>query len=54
LHGQVLLRIDRPNFPRPPLDEVITETVQRLIGLYRTKMSKAAHHCDPPDRSVGR
>ena len=35
LHGQVLLRLDRPNFPRPPLDDVITETVQRLTGLNR-------------------
>lgn len=35
LHGQVILRLDRPAFPRPPLDDVITETVQRLIGLNR-------------------
>ncbi|MGH2441539.1 MAG: TetR/AcrR family transcriptional regulator [Chloroflexota bacterium] len=33
LHGQVSLRIDRPQFLRPPLDEVITQTVQRLVGL---------------------
>ncbi|MEO8750790.1 MAG: TetR-like C-terminal domain-containing protein [Allobranchiibius sp.] len=33
LHGQVTLRLDRPHFPRPPLHEVITETVQRLISL---------------------
>ncbi len=33
LHGQVSLRIDRPNFPRPPLDQVIAETVKRLVGL---------------------
>ena len=33
LHGQVTLRLDRPHFPRPPLHEMITETVQRLIGL---------------------
>ncbi|MGH2908420.1 MAG: TetR-like C-terminal domain-containing protein [Solirubrobacteraceae bacterium] len=33
LHGQVSMRIDRPHFPRPPLDEVITQTVQRLVGL---------------------
>ncbi len=36
LHGQVMLRLDRPDFPRPPLDDVITETVQRLIGLDRS------------------
>lgn len=35
LHGQVLLRLDRPNFPRPPLDDVITATVQRIVGLRR-------------------
>lgn len=33
LHGQVSLRIDRPNFPRPPLEQVIAETVRRLVGL---------------------
>lgn len=33
LHGQVTLRLDRPHFPRPPLHELITETVRRLIGL---------------------
>ena len=36
LHGQVTLRLDRPEFARPPLHEVITETVQRLIGLQHT------------------
>jgi AcrR family transcriptional regulator len=39
LHGQVTLRLDRPDFARPPLHEVITETVQRLIGLQRTDAS---------------
>ena len=34
LHGQVTLRLDRPHFPRPPLHGVITETVERLIGLH--------------------
>lgn len=34
LHGQITLRLDRPYFPRPPLHEVITETVQRLVGLH--------------------
>lgn len=33
LHGQVSLRMDRPDFPRPPLEQVITETVRRLVGL---------------------
>ncbi|MGH7903825.1 MAG: TetR/AcrR family transcriptional regulator [Candidatus Dormibacteraceae bacterium] len=35
LHGQVLLRLDRPDFPRPALDDVITETVHRLLGFHR-------------------
>lgn len=34
LHGQIILRLDRPNLARPPLHELITETVQRLIGLH--------------------
>jgi AcrR family transcriptional regulator len=33
LHGQVSLRIDRPDFPRPPLEQVIAQTVERLVGL---------------------
>jgi AcrR family transcriptional regulator len=33
LHGQVSLRMDRPRFPWPPLDEMISETVRRLVGL---------------------
>ncbi len=33
LHGQVSLRIDRPHFPRPPLEQVIAKTVGRLVGL---------------------
>ncbi len=36
LHGQVSLRIDRPNFPRQPLQEVIAETVARLVRLKAT------------------
>lgn len=39
LHGQVTLRLDRPDFTRPPLHEVITETAQRLIGLRHTDAS---------------
>lgn len=34
LHGQAILRIDRPHFAWPPLDEAITELVTRLIGLH--------------------
>jgi AcrR family transcriptional regulator len=33
LHGQVSLRIDRPHFPWPPLDTLITEAVRRLVRL---------------------
>lgn len=33
VHGLVLLRIDRPQFPWPPLDEMVDETLTRLIGL---------------------
>ncbi len=34
LHGQITLRLDRPHLARPPLHDLITETVQRLIGLH--------------------
>ncbi len=34
LHGQVTLRLDRPDFDRPPLHDLINQTVQRLIGLH--------------------
>jgi AcrR family transcriptional regulator len=44
LHGQVSLRIDRPHFPRPPLDEVITQTVQRLVGLTPIQARSARRH----------
>ncbi len=33
LHGLASLRATRPNFPWPPLDELVAETVQRLVGL---------------------
>jgi AcrR family transcriptional regulator len=33
VHGFVLLRLDRPQFPWPPLDQMVDETVQRLVGL---------------------
>ena len=31
VHGLVSLRVDRPNFPWPPLDGVIDDTVRRLL-----------------------
>jgi hypothetical protein len=31
VHGVVLLRIDRPNFRWPPLDEMIDDAVRRLL-----------------------
>jgi AcrR family transcriptional regulator len=33
VHGFVILRLDRPNFPWPPLDEMVNETVRRLVGI---------------------
>ena len=33
VHGTVCLRIDRPNFPWPPLDEMVDDLIQRIIGL---------------------
>jgi AcrR family transcriptional regulator len=33
VHGIVILRIDRPQFPWPPLDQMVDETVQRLAGM---------------------
>lgn len=33
VHGIVLLRMDRPRFPWPPLDETVDETVRRLVGI---------------------
>jgi hypothetical protein len=32
LHGLVMLRVSRPTFPRAPLDQMVDETVLRLIG----------------------
>ncbi len=34
LHGQITLRLDRPHLARPPLYDLVTETVRRLIGLH--------------------
>jgi AcrR family transcriptional regulator len=36
LHGIVSLRISRPNFPWPPLADVVTRAVDRLLDLSRT------------------
>jgi hypothetical protein len=33
VHGIVLLRLDRPQFPWPPIDQMVEETVARLAGL---------------------
>jgi AcrR family transcriptional regulator len=33
MHGQVTLRMDRPNFPWPDLDDMIAELVARLVHL---------------------
>ncbi len=33
VHGTVCLRIDRPNFPWPPLDEMVDDLIRRIIGL---------------------
>jgi AcrR family transcriptional regulator len=33
VHGLVTLRLDRPNFPWPPLDDMIADTVSRILRL---------------------
>lgn len=33
LHGQVVLRTDRPAFPWPPVDDLVADLVTRLVGL---------------------
>lgn len=33
LHGLVILRLSRPRFPWPPLDELIDDAVCRLVGM---------------------
>jgi AcrR family transcriptional regulator len=33
VHGSVLLRMDRPQFPWPPLYQMIDEMVRRLVGI---------------------
>ena len=32
LHGLVSLRLDRPSFPWPPIDELVDHVTQRLTG----------------------
>jgi AcrR family transcriptional regulator len=32
LHGLVALRISRPNFPWPPLEDEVTAAVERIVG----------------------
>jgi AcrR family transcriptional regulator len=32
LHGQATLRMDRPHFPWPPLEETVTDLVRRIVG----------------------
>lgn len=34
VHGIVSLRLDRPHFPWPPLDDMVNETVRRLVGVH--------------------
>lgn len=45
MHGLVTLRIDRPHFPWPPLEEMADEMVTRLLGLH--------HRPDQPVESAG-
>jgi AcrR family transcriptional regulator len=33
VHGGVILRMDRPHFPWPPLNQMVDETVRRLVGI---------------------
>jgi AcrR family transcriptional regulator len=40
LHGLVSLRISRPNFPWPPLEEEVTAAVQQIVG---ARWSTASH-----------
>jgi AcrR family transcriptional regulator len=32
LHGQAKLRVDRPRFPWPPVDEMVADLVRRLVA----------------------
>ena len=33
IHGLLILRLDRPNFPWPPLDDMVADTIRRLVSL---------------------
>jgi hypothetical protein len=33
IHGLVMLRLDRPHFPWPPLDDMATDSLRRLLAL---------------------
>jgi AcrR family transcriptional regulator len=44
VHGFVILRIDRPQFPWPPLDEMVDETVRRLVGIGVRPASTSGGH----------
>jgi AcrR family transcriptional regulator len=43
LHGLASLRVTRPSFPWPPLDELVAETVRRLAGLRPSASNHAEH-----------
>jgi AcrR family transcriptional regulator len=49
VHGIVLLRMDRPRFPWPPLDEMIEETVRRLVGIDAGNDGRQTPRGKPPD-----
>jgi AcrR family transcriptional regulator len=51
LHGQVSLRTSRPSFPWPPLDEMIAETVRRLVGLRPDPPAAPNAHPHPASRN---
>jgi AcrR family transcriptional regulator len=47
-HGLVLARISRPTFPWPPIDQLVDEMVNRMLGIYteprpaRTRSKRAS------------
>jgi AcrR family transcriptional regulator len=46
-HGTVNLRISRPGFPWPPLDQTVTEAVDRLVAGARARLG--ARPAEPAD-----
>jgi AcrR family transcriptional regulator len=46
LHGLVSLRISRPRFPWPPLDELVDETIGRLVGLQQSSQVATGRDCE--------